>query len=183
VADGRGCGAGRPPGAPSARIWPSGARELAVVCLADGRASAARGRRWGAEGSFGLASQEMSQSAFERIGGEPALRAIIHDFVERIFADVMIGFFFRRASRQRIEEMEYQHAAEHLGAPLRYGGRPLREAHAAHRIMGGQFERRKKILADVLSAHGVPDDIRQGWLEHVESLRPLITGDPGSQCR
>ncbi|MCZ7687549.1 MAG: group 1 truncated hemoglobin [Sandaracinaceae bacterium] len=122
-------------------------------------------------------------SAFERIGGEPALRAIIDEFVDRMFDDVAIGFFFRRASRERIKEMEYQHAAEHLGGPVRYGGRPLREAHAPHRIMGGQFARRTKILSDVLGAHGVPADVREEWLAHVESLRDDITGDPGSECR
>lgn len=125
----------------------------------------------------------MSASAFERIGGEPELRAIIDEFVDRMFDDVMIGFFFRRASRERIKEMEYQHAAEHLGGPVRYGGRPLREAHAPHRIMGGQFARRATILRDVLSAHGVPEDVRAEWLAHVESLRDQITGDPGSECR
>ncbi len=122
-------------------------------------------------------------SDFERVGGEPALRAIIEQFVDRVFDDIMIGFHFRRASRERVKEMEYQHAAEHLGGPVVYGGRPLREAHAAHRIMGGQFERRKKILDDVLRAHAVPDDVRARWLDHVESLRHLITAQPGSECR
>ena len=122
-------------------------------------------------------------TAYERVGGELGLRAIIDDFVDRMFDDLMIGFFFRNASRERIKEMEFQHAAEHLGAPITYGGRPLRDAHAKHRIMGGQFERRKKILADTLAAHRVPDDVRDAWLAHVESLRAQITGDPGSECR
>ena len=122
-------------------------------------------------------------TAYERIGGEPALRAIIEDFVGRVFGDIMIGFHFRNANQARVTEMEYQHAAEHLGGPVTYGGRPLRQAHAPHRIMGGQFERRKKILSDVLKAHGVPDDIHDAWLEHTESLRDLITTDSGSECR
>lgn len=121
-------------------------------------------------------------TAFERIGGEPGLRAIIDEFVDRVFDDLMIGFLFRRANRARIKEMEYQHAAEHLGASLSYGGRPLREAHARHRITGGQFARRKKILSDVIRAHGVPDDIHDAWLAHTESLRSQITADKGSEC-
>ncbi len=124
----------------------------------------------------------MEVSHFDRIGGEPALRAIIDEFVDRMFDDLMIGFFFRRASRERIKEMEYQHAAEHLGASITYGGRPLRAAHSSHRIFGGHFMRRKKILADVLDAHGVPADIRDAWLEHVESLRDQVTADSGSEC-
>lgn len=123
------------------------------------------------------------QSDFDRIGGEPVLRAIVAEFVDRVFDDVMIGFMFKRASRERLREMEYQHAAEHLGGPVRYAGRGLREAHAAHRIMGGQFERRKKILSDVLVRHGVDDAVRARWLAHVEALRGLVTGDAGSECR
>ena len=122
-------------------------------------------------------------SDYDRIGGEPALRAIIAEFVDRVFDDMMIGFMFRNASRERLREMEFQHAAEHLGGPVTYQGRGLRDAHAPHRIMGGQFERRKKILSDVLARHAVPDETRTRWLEHVESLRGLVTGDPGSECR
>jgi len=122
-------------------------------------------------------------TAYERIGGEERLRAIIADFVDRVFDDVMIGFHFRHADRARIEEMEFQHAAEHLGGPFTYEGRPLRKAHAPHRIMGGQFERRKKILSDVLVAHEVPEDIRARWIDHTESLRGEITAQAGSDCR
>lgn len=121
-------------------------------------------------------------SDYEEIG-EERLRAVIDEFVDRMFDDLMIGFFFRKASKARIKEMELQHAAEHLGAPTSYGGRPLREAHAAHRIMGGHFERRKKILDDTLRAHGVSDEIRARWMTHLETLRPLITKDAGSECR
>src|SRR5262245_61467986 len=121
-------------------------------------------------------------SPYDRLGGEPALRVIIADFVDRVFADIMIGFFFRNADRRRIKELEFQHAAEHLGAPLRYRGRPLDAAHAGHKIMGGQFARRKELLRLTLVDHAVPQDIIDGWLAHTESLRPLITAQPGSQC-
>jgi truncated hemoglobin YjbI len=119
---------------------------------------------------------------FERIGGEPALRAIVDDFVDRIVDDMMIGFFFRGVDRPRLKLLEYQHAAEHLGGPVRYEGRPLRQAHAKHRIMGGQFARRKELLRKTLLAHGVPDDIASAWLAHVESLREQVTAEPDGQC-
>ena len=119
---------------------------------------------------------------FERIGGEPALRAIIDEFVDKIVDDIMIGFFFRKVDRQRLKLMEYQHAAEHLGGPVRYEGRPLRQAHAQHRIMGGQFARRKELLRKTLVAHHVPDDIVAAWLAHTESLRDQVTAEPDGQC-
>ncbi len=123
-----------------------------------------------------------AQSLYDLLGGEPVLRAVIEDFVERAFADVMIGFFFRDANKARIKEMEFQLAAEFLGGPQRYRGRPLAEAHRKHRIMGGQFARRSQILREVLAAHGVVPEVTAAWLSHVESQRGEVTTDPHGQC-
>ena len=120
---------------------------------------------------------------FEQLGGEPKLRAIVDDFVDRCFDDMMIGFLFTRAERKRIKRFEYEHAAEHLGGPVRYEGRPLDEAHGPHRIFGGQFARRRQLLLDTLRDHDAPTDVIDAWIEHQESLRELITKDPGSDCR
>jgi hemoglobin len=119
---------------------------------------------------------------FEQIGGEPALRAIIDEFVERIFADTMIGFFFQRANKERIKRFEYEHAAVFLGAPIRYAGRDLAEAHKQHPIMGGQFARRRRILETTLEKHGISPEIRQAWLAHQDALRDQVTTDPEGEC-
>jgi hemoglobin len=124
----------------------------------------------------------MERSAFERIGGEAALRAIIDDFVARTTSDVMIGFFFARVDHTRLARLEYEHAAEHLGGGVVYTGRALRPAHATHRIMGGHFARRRELLRQTLVAHRVPDDVVAAWLAHVDALRPEITPDVGSEC-
>jgi len=122
-------------------------------------------------------------SHFEQLGGEPKLKAIVDDFVDRCFEDTMIGFLFQRADRKRIKKFEYEHAAEHLGANVQYGGRPLDQAHGPHRIFGGQFARRRQILIDTLHDHEVPPSIIDAWIAHQDSLRGLITKDAGSSCR
>lgn len=122
------------------------------------------------------------KTPFEQLGGEPAVRAIIDDFMERVFSDIMIGFHFRGASRERVKLLEYQHAARFLGADVPYTGRRLERAHAPHRIVGGHFMRRLKLLDDVLRAHQVPDPLREAWIAHNEALRSLITSDVGSGC-
>ena len=121
-------------------------------------------------------------SLYERMGGEPKLRAVIDDFVDRMFDDLMIGFLFRDADRARVKAMELSLAASVLGAPEPYAGRPLRQVHAKHRIMGGHFGRRTQLLRQVLEAHGVPEEARTALLEHTEKLRGEITSDPDGQC-
>ena len=147
------CASARRGGAPSTR-----------VILVWRRAVARLSRVAGAE-----------QTLFEELGGEPTLRAIIDRFIDGVFADVMIGFMFARANRERIKAMEYEFAAQHLGAPLEYGGRPLAVAHRAHRIFDGQFDRRLTILRETLAAFAVAPRVREHWLGHTESLRAQIT--------
>jgi hemoglobin len=125
---------------------------------------------------------EMAGTLFDELGGEEALRRIIDRFVDKVFDDPMIGFFFRNASRQRVKEKEYEFAARHLGADVPYTGRPLRDAHAAHPIMGGQFNRRLQILKDTLAELQVPDNVRAHFIDHTEKLRAQITGDIGNAC-
>ena len=119
---------------------------------------------------------------FEKLGGESRLRAIIDTFIDRVFEDRMIGFFFRNAERSRIKEMEYQLAASFLGAPIEYQGRPLGKVHANHPIMGGHFARRQQILKETLELYQVSKEIQAVWLNHTASLRPLITPEEGSAC-
>lgn len=123
-----------------------------------------------------------TQNGFERLGGEIPVRRIIGDFIDRVFADRMIGFFFRHADKERIKELEYQLAASFLGAQVSYQGRPLGQAHAKHPIMGGHFARRKQILKETLESHGVSESIKAAWLQHTEDLRALITSQTGSDC-
>ena len=124
---------------------------------------------------------EPARTMFDELGADQ-LRRIIDVFVDRVFDDLMIGYLFRDASRARIKEMEYQHAARLLGGPVRYEGRPLREAHAAHPIFAGHFNRRREILRLTLVEHGVPPAIVEHWIAQTEALRAQITRDSDGRC-
>ena len=125
----------------------------------------------------------MEASDFSRIGGLEVLSQIMDEFTRRVFADAMIGFHFRKASRERVTRMETQFAARMLGGEgIAYEGMSIREAHQKHPIMGGQFLRRQKILEETLIDAGVAEDIIRRWLEHNERLRPMVTRDRGGEC-
>lgn len=118
---------------------------------------------------------------FHRLGGD-ALRAIIVDFYDRVFADVMIGFVFAGKDRARLIDKEWELAARMLGADVRYTGKSMPEAHRRVPITGGHFDRRTQILRETLADHGVAADIRDAWLGHVDAMRAQITADRGSEC-
>lgn len=119
---------------------------------------------------------------FQDLGGEPVLRHVIDVFVDRLFDDAMIGFMFRKTTRERVKAKEYEFAAGHLGADIEYTGQPLRRAHAPHAIQGGQFNRRLQILKETLSDLGVPEHVREHWIRNTEELRVVVTQGAGDAC-
>jgi hemoglobin len=119
---------------------------------------------------------------FAKIGPEK-LRAVIADFYDRIFADVMIGFLFQGKSKQTLIDREYEFTANLLGADVKYTGRPMRVAHAQSPIFGGHFERRLQILRETMRDHAVDPEVQQVWLDHSYALRDQITSDKGSECK
>ena len=123
-----------------------------------------------------------SSALFDRIGAAP-LRAVIADFYDRVFRDVMIGFMFQGKDRQHLIDREYELAAALLGADVKYTGRPMRTAHAQHTIFGGQFERRLQILRETLRDHHIDAEVQAAWLDHQLALRSQITRDAGSECK
>ncbi len=119
---------------------------------------------------------------FEKLG-EPTLRAIIDTFVDRCFADMMIGFHFQRADKARVKRFEYQHAAHFFGADVAYEGRPIDQAHRAHAILGGQFMRRRQILITTAREQGMPEEMVERWAAYQDTLRPQVTSQVGSGCQ
>lgn len=127
----------------------------------------------------GMASLESSQ-ILAAVGGEWGLRAIIHDFVDRMVDDDMIGFYFEETDIPRLRQKEYEMTARFLGIPVEYTGKPLRPTHQPFRITGGHFDRRRKILAEALERAQVPQTLREHWLRHVDQLRSAVIAQPSS---
>ena len=113
-----------------------------------------------------------------QMGGLDALRPVIFDFVDRVRADVMIGFHFNGVDADVLKQRELEFTARALGADIPYTGRGMRHAHASHPILPGQFYRRLTILRETLRDHAVPQHIADALLTHTERLRDLIVRVP-----
>jgi len=113
----------------------------------------------------------------ERLGGCNGLETILADFYRRVFADPMIGYLFKGKDFGRLVALEVQFTARAFGAAVEYEGRGMRQAHAALRISGGQFDRRIRILEETLWAHAVDADVVEAWLGHGRALRRAVVVD------
>jgi hemoglobin len=122
----------------------------------------------------------MEPTDWERLGGEAGVRRIIDVFVERVFADFIIGFRFEGKDAARVALHELEHAATHLGGELGYTGRGLVSLHRPMRINAGQFRRRLAILRTVLVENGAPEDVIERWMAHDRKLESVFTD--GTDC-
>ncbi len=125
----------------------------------------------------------MSRPNLFNLIGPERLRAVIVDFYQRVFDDIMIGFMFIGKDRQHLIEREYEFTAQFLGGPVVYTGRPIKQAHAKTPIFGGHFERRLQILRNTMADHQIDAEVVASVVEHQQALRSLVTGDKSSECK
>jgi hemoglobin len=111
---------------------------------------------------------------YEAIGGEEKVRAVLRELYARLFVDPMVGFLFEGKDREHIVDQQVALACAFLGGPERYRGKPLPEAHAALPLRQGHFDRRHRLLEQVLDEQGVPEAAKAEWLRVDQSLRSSV---------
>jgi len=124
----------------------------------------------------------MSVPLHELAGGAEKLRAVLRDFYETVFDDVMIGYLFKGADRERLVERELELTLRALGADVEYTGRPIAEVHGRLPIMGGHFMRRRVLLVEAMKRHGLSPAVQDAVLAHTDALRSQVTPDASGEC-
>jgi hemoglobin len=111
---------------------------------------------------------------YEAIGGETQVRAVLQTLYDRLFDDPIVGFLFEGKDKQHIVEQQVAFTCGFLGGPQKYAGKPLPEAHAALPLRPGHFDRRHRLLEQILAERQVPDEVRRAWLNIDEGLRSSV---------
>jgi truncated hemoglobin YjbI len=113
-------------------------------------------------------------SLYDEIGGEPKVRAVLRSLYDKLFEDPMVGFLFAGKDKERIVDRQVAFTCGFLGGPQAYTGRPLPEVHASLPLLPGHFDRRHRLLAQVLAESRVPTEVSHAWLRIDESLRSSV---------
>jgi hemoglobin len=115
----------------------------------------------------------------ELMGGEARVRAVLQALYDRLFTDPIVAFLFEGRDKEHIVSQQLAFTCRFLGGPQRYEGKPLPEAHAALPLLPGHFDRRHRLLEQVLGEQGVPEEVKRVWLRIDDSLREsvLAAGD------
>ncbi|MDF1667960.1 MAG: group 1 truncated hemoglobin [Planctomycetota bacterium] len=114
----------------------------------------------------------MAKGFYPRI--KDLMPVLMKDFYDRLFSDIMIGFFFAPFDKQELIDKQIGFMTVMFGGPNSYKGLSLRKVHLPLNIFEGQFNRRHQILKETLEDHKVDSDIREDWLRLDLSLKDKI---------
>lgn len=119
-------------------------------------------------------SQATGNSLFQKLGGEPAMRAVVEVFYEKVLADPLLQGFFTGTDMARQKRHQVAFVGMALGGPQRYQGRPMAAAHTGLGIADRHFDAIAGHLQAALQQTGVGDQDITTILTTIESLRPTI---------
>lgn len=117
----------------------------------------------------------MPWDLIEEVGGEEVLQKLMRTFYDRLFEDLMIGFFFAGKDKEALVASQIDYVYANLGNRAGdYSGLPIRKAHHDMAILSGHFDRRHTILKEVLQEFEVPILVQEAWIALDLKMRPMV---------
>lgn len=118
----------------------------------------------------------MQKSLYDRLGGKPAIQAVVDDFVGNVAADPRINQRFANTNIPRLKAMLVDQICEASGGPCRYTGQNMTEAHRGMNITDGEFTALVEDLVKSLDRFNVPAPEKNELLTALGGLKPQIVG-------
>jgi hemoglobin len=118
------------------------------------------------------------KTLFERLGGKPAVEAVIDDFLGRVAKDTSINSGFAVAHVPRVRQRLVELVTVGTGGPGTYSGRDMVKAHAGQGITNAQFDALVGHLVATLDKFKVPAAEKGELLAILGPMRGAIVEEP-----
>lgn len=115
---------------------------------------------------------------FERLGGQPAVTAVIDGFLKRVAADKRINGRFINVDLGRLRTLLIQFVSQATGAQVAYTGREMHEGHAGLQIIDQEFDALVEDLVGALVELKVPAREKNELLGALGPLKAKIVNPP-----
>ena len=121
----------------------------------------------------------MSESLFDKIGGEAAVDAAVDIFYRKVLADDTINKFFENVDMETQAQKQKAFLTVAFGGPNKYSGKDMRDGHA-HLVKQGlndaHFDAVMGHIGATLTELNVPDDLIAQAAAIAESTRNDVLG-------
>ena len=128
----------------------------------------------------GCASASMDEKAmaskplYDRLGGKPAIQAVVDDFVGNVAGDARINKRFANADIPRLKTMLVDQICEASGGPCKYTGASMADAHRGMKIEDAEFNALVEDLVKSLDKFKVPSQEKTELLTALGGMKPQI---------
>lgn len=116
------------------------------------------------------------QSLYDRLGGKPAIQAVVDDFIGNVAADKRINGFFANTNIPRLNTMLVNQICEATGGPCKYTGRDMKSTHAGMGVSEAHFNALVEDLVKSLDKFNVPAKEENELLAALASMKGDIVG-------
>ncbi|MBI3357925.1 MAG: group 1 truncated hemoglobin [Nitrospirae bacterium] len=97
------------------------------------------------------------KSLYDRLGGKPAITAVVEDFVGRVAADSRINGKFATTDIPRLKMLLVEQICQASGGPCTYTGRSMKATHAGMGVSNADFDALVGELVTSLNKFKVPE--------------------------
>ena len=115
-------------------------------------------------------------SLYERLGGKPAITAVIDDFIGNVAGDTRINKRFAGADIPRLKARLVDQVCEASGGPCKYTGASMRDAHKGMNITDAEFGALVEDLVKSLDKFKVPAKEKGELLGALGGMKGDIVG-------
>jgi len=115
-------------------------------------------------------------SLYERLGGKPAITAVVDDFVGNVANDTRINKRFANADIPRLKARLVDQVCEATGGPCKYTGASMRDAHTGMNITDAEFNALVEDLVKSLDKFKVPAKEKNELLGALGGMKGDIVG-------
>lgn len=116
----------------------------------------------------------MSETLYERLGGEDAIAAVVDEFYDRVVADEQVAHYFEDVDMREQRAHQTKFVSSVTGGPVEYTGAEMEAAHADLVIGPADFQAIATHLDAALVEFDVGEDDREAVLEAIASYRDDI---------
>ncbi|HEX4421576.1 MAG TPA: hypothetical protein VH165_26855 [Kofleriaceae bacterium] len=115
-----------------------------------------------------------SASLYDRLGGKPAIVAVIGEFLDRVGADARIKYRFLNTDMAKLNTLLVEFVCMATGGPCKYTGQDMETSHAGMELVDDEFTALVEDLAGALDKFKVPAKEKGELLGALGPLQPQI---------
>ncbi len=108
---------------------------------------------------------------YERLGGEPGVRKIVNDILDRNLNNPAIGHHFQKVDMNKLKQLVFEFFSMGIGGPHIYTGRDMRTAHINLNITDEDFLRANHDTLLALEDNGVGEAEKNEVIAILDSMK------------